>query len=105
MPLRSKPILVKTMRGALADATNAATRAERDQVTVAQQRAQVGLAAARPHGLSERRKPKVTSELVDRTQQMYDSRRYTMAEIAQSCAVSSTRIYRHIHTGQPRRNS
>ncbi len=43
---------------------------------MAQQRAQVGLAAARPHGLSERRKPKVTPELVDKAQQMYDSRRY-----------------------------
>jgi predicted DNA-binding protein YlxM (UPF0122 family) len=41
------------------------------------------------------------SELVDKAQRMYDSHRYTMAEIAQYCAVSPTTIYRHIHTGQP----
>ncbi|MGH3550595.1 MAG: hypothetical protein ACRDQU_21245 [Pseudonocardiaceae bacterium] len=94
--------LIETMRGALADATNAATRAELDQVMVAQHHAQTGLGTARPHGLSERRKLKMVPELIDKAQRMYDSRRYTMAEIAQSCAVSSTTIYRYIHTGQPR---
>jgi hypothetical protein len=97
--------LIKTMRGALADAVNAAIPAELDQVMVAQQDAQSGPATARPHGLSERRQPKMTPELVDKAQRMYDSRRYTVAEIAKSCAVSSTTIYRHIHTGQARRTS
>jgi hypothetical protein len=36
---------------------------------------------------------------------MYDSRRFAIAEIAQTCAVSPTTIYRHIHTGQPRHTS
>jgi len=31
---------------------------------------------------------------------MYDSHRFTMAEIAQSCEVSPMTIYRHISTGQ-----
>jgi DeoR/GlpR family transcriptional regulator of sugar metabolism len=32
---------------------------------------------------------------------MYDSRRYTMAEIAQSCRVTPMTIYRNIRPRQP----
>jgi hypothetical protein len=101
--------LVKTMRGELAYATatravtektNAGRAAERDQATMAQQRAQARLAAARVRGLSGRRKSKMTPERIDKAQRMYDSRRFTMAEIAQVCSVSPTTIYRHIRTGQ-----
>ncbi len=46
------------------------------------------------------RKPKTTPALVDKAQRMYDSHRFTVAEIAQSCAVSPMTIYRHISTGQ-----
>lgn len=74
--------------------------AEPDQATVVQQRGQLGPAAARTRSLSGRRKPKMTPELVDKAQRMYDSRRLTVAEIAQSCAVSPTTIYRHIRTGR-----
>ena len=31
---------------------------------------------------------------------MYDSRQFTMAEIAASCSVTPMTIYRHIHTDQ-----
>ncbi len=31
---------------------------------------------------------------------MYDSHRFTMAEIAHSCTVSPVRVYRHIRTDQ-----
>jgi len=92
--------LVKTLRDELVDATNAATRAELDQPMVAQQPAQAVLATARPHGISGSRTPKMTPVLVDKAQRMYDSGRYTVAEIAKSCAVSPTTIYRHINTGQ-----
>ncbi len=103
--------LVKTMHGELAYAT-AVTRAETEkanvergaeldqEATVAQQRAQAGLTAARARGLSGHRKSKMTPELVDKAQRMYDSRRFTITEIAQTCAVSPTTIYRHIRTGQ-----
>lgn len=98
--------LIRTMRGALAEAaTNAATRAEPDQAMVPREHTQAGLSTARSRGLAKRRTPKMTPELVAKAQRMYDSRRHTMAEIAQSCGVSSTTIYRHIRTGQPRRTS
>lgn len=97
--------LIETLRSALTDATTAATPAEADQLMVAQQPAQPEPAMVRPHGLAQRRTPKMTPELVDKAQRMYDSRHYTMAEIAQTCAVSLTTIYRHIRTGQPRHTS
>ena len=43
------------------------------------------------------RKPKMTPELVDKAQRMYDSRQFTMAEIATSCGgVTPMTIYRNI---------
>jgi len=42
----------------------------------------------------------MTPRLVDKAQRMYDSHRFTIAEIAQSCAVSPMTIYRHIRAGQ-----
>jgi hypothetical protein len=97
--------LIETLRCALTDATTAATPAGADQLIVAQQPAQPGPATVRPHGLAQHRTSKMTPELVDKAQRMYDSRRYTMAEIARYCAVSPTTIYRHIRTGQPRHTS
>ena len=39
----------------------------------------------------------MTPELVDKAQRMYDSRQFTMAEIAASCGgVTAMTIYRHI---------
>jgi AcrR family transcriptional regulator len=43
----------------------------------------------------------MTPGLVDKAQRMYDSRRFTMAEIAASCAVTPMTIYRHITTTAP----
>jgi len=64
-------------------------------------RTQAGLVAARARGRHGVRKPKMTPALVDKAQRMYNSHRFTMAEIAHSCAVSPMTIYRHISTGQP----
>jgi hypothetical protein len=105
--------LVKSMHDELAYAT-AVTRAETEnanaervtkldeEATVTQQRTQAGLAASRARGPSGHRKSKMTPVLVDKAQRMYDSRRFTIAEIAHRCAVSPTTIYRHIRTGQTR---
>jgi membrane protein involved in colicin uptake len=81
-------------------APNGASPAEPDQVTNAQQHRQTGSAAVRPDHLTGRGNSKMTSQLIDKAQRMYDSGRYTVAEIAQSCGVSPTTIYRHIDTGE-----
>jgi hypothetical protein len=70
-----------------------------NQDAVSPLRAQAGLAVTRAPNLSGGRKTKMTPELVDKAQRMYDSDRFNMTEIAQSCAVSPTTIYRHIRTG------
>ena len=44
---------------------------------------EAGLAAARARGRHGGRKPKMTPALVDKAQRMYDSHRFTIAEIAQ----------------------
>lgn len=36
--------------------------------------------------------------LIDKAQRMYDSRQFTMAEIAASCGVTPMTIYRNIHS-------
>ncbi|SCE90168.1 hypothetical protein GA0070215_104169 [Micromonospora marina] len=41
-----------------------------------------GLSAARARGLRGGRKPKMTPALIGKAQRMYDSRQFTMAEIA-----------------------
>jgi hypothetical protein len=48
------------------------------------------------------RKPKMTPELINKAQRMYDSRTFTMAEIAASCAVTPMTIYRNIRTDSVR---
>ncbi len=70
------------------------------EAALIRERTQAGLVAARARGRHGGRKPKMTPALVDKAQRMYDSHRFTMAEIAQSCAVSPMTIYRHISTGQ-----
>jgi len=44
------------------------------------------------------RKPKMTPALTNKAQRMYDSRQFTMAEIAASCGVTPMTIYRNIKT-------
>jgi helix-turn-helix resolvase-like protein len=103
--------LAKSMHGELAYPT-AVTRAESEkantervaeldqEATVTQQRAQAGQAASRARSPSGHRKSKMTPELIDKAQRMYNSRRFTIAEIAKTCAVSPTTVYRHIRTNQ-----
>lgn len=44
------------------------------------------------------RKPKMTPALINKAQRMYDSRLFTMAEIAASCDVTPMTVYRNIRT-------
>jgi hypothetical protein len=44
----------------------------------------------------------MTPALINKAQRMYDSRIFTMAEIAQSCQVTPMTIYRHIRTHHQR---
>lgn len=81
------------------EASGGARPAGSDQAMKAQQHGQTGSAAARPDLLTGRGSSKMTPQLIDKAQRMYDSGRYTVAEIAQSCGVSPTTIYRHIDTG------
>jgi DNA invertase Pin-like site-specific DNA recombinase len=60
------------------------------------ERTMAGLAAARARGRSGGCKPKMTPELIGKAQRMYDSRQFTMAEIAASCGVTPMTIYRNI---------
>jgi DNA invertase Pin-like site-specific DNA recombinase len=57
-----------------------------------------GLAAARARGRTGGRKPKMTPALINKAQRMYDSKQFTMAEIAASCGVTPMTIYRNIRT-------
>jgi DNA invertase Pin-like site-specific DNA recombinase len=52
------------------------------------ERTQAGLVAARARGRHGGRKPKMTPALVNKAQRMYDSHRFTTAEITQSRTVS-----------------
>lgn len=68
------------------------------EAALIKERTQAGLAAARARGRTGGRKPKMTPHLVGKAQRMYDTRRFTIAEIADSCGVAPTTVYRHIHT-------
>lgn len=57
-----------------------------------------GLAAARARGRTGGRKPKMTPALINKAQRMYDSKQFTMAEIASSCGVTPMTVYRNIRT-------
>ena len=98
---------VKSLTNGIVDTTTAhgklvfgmfALMAEYEAALI-KERTQAGLVAARARGRHGGRKPKMTPALVNKAQRMYDSHRFTMAEIAQSCAVSPMTIYRHIRTG------
>jgi DNA invertase Pin-like site-specific DNA recombinase len=54
--------------------------------------------AARARGRVGGRKPKMTPQLIDKAQRMYDSKKFTMAEIATSVGVTPMTVYRHIRT-------
>ena len=65
------------------------------------ERTAAGLAAARARGRMGGRKPKMTPALVAKAQKMYDTRTFTMAEIADSVGVTPATVYRHIRTDKP----
>jgi hypothetical protein len=44
----------------------------------------------------------MTPALINKAQRMYDSKQFTMAEIAASCAVAPMTIYRSIRTDSAR---
>jgi DNA invertase Pin-like site-specific DNA recombinase len=71
------------------------------EAALIQERTQAGLIAARARGRHGGRKPKMSAELIGKAQRMYDSRQFTMNEIAQYCHVTPMTIYRHINTRQP----
>ncbi|WP_326555639.1 helix-turn-helix domain-containing protein [Micromonospora sp. NBC_01813] len=56
------------------------------------------MAAARARGRTGGRKPKMTPALINKAQRMYDSKQFTMAEIASSCGVTPMTVYRNIRT-------
>ena len=68
------------------------------EAALIKERTLAGLAAARARGRTGGRKPKMTAALIDKAPRMYDSRQFTMAEIATSCGVTPMTIYRNIRT-------
>jgi DNA invertase Pin-like site-specific DNA recombinase len=60
------------------------------------QRTQAGLAAARARGRTGGRPPSLTPTKRALARQLYDSRQYTLAEIARTLGVSRASIYRHL---------
>ena len=103
--LGARGIGVKSLTNGIVDTTTAngklvfgmfALMAEYEAALIAE-RTHAGLAAARARGRKGGRKPKMTPDLIDKAQRMYDSRNFTMAEIAASCGdVTPMTIYRNI---------
>ena len=106
--LDQRGVAVRSLTNGIVDTTTAhgklvfgvfALMAEYEAALI-RERTQAGLAAARARGRHGGRKPKMTPALIDKAQRMYDSRKFTMAEIAQSCRVTPMTIYRNIQTQQ-----
>ncbi len=107
--LGDRGVGVKSLTNGIVDTTTAhgklvfgmfALMAEYEAALI-QERTQAGLLAARARGRHGGRKPKMTRELIGKAQRMYDSRQFTMTEIAHYCHVTPMTIYRHISTRQP----
>ena len=73
------------------------------EAALIKERTQAELTAARARGRKGGRTPKMPPELIDKAQRMYDSRTFTMAEIAESCRVTPMTIYRNIRAHPPER--
>jgi len=106
--LDTRGIAVRSLTNGIIDTTTAhgklvfglfALMAEYEAALI-RERTSAGLAAARARGRHGGRKPKMTPALINKAQRMYDSRAFTMAEIAASCGVTPMTIYRNIHTHQ-----
>jgi DNA invertase Pin-like site-specific DNA recombinase len=107
--LGDRGVGVKSLTNGIVDTTTAhgklvfgmfALMAEYEAALI-KERTQAGLIAARARGRKGGRKPKMTRELIGKAQRMYDSRQFTMNEIAQYCHVTPMTIYRHINTREP----
>lgn len=105
--LAEREVGVKSLTNGIIDTTTAqgklvfgifALMAEYEAALI-RERTLAGLLAARARGRSGGRKPKMTPEQINKAQRMYDSKQFTMAEIAASCGVTPMTIYRHIRTG------
>lgn len=104
--LRDQGVGVRSLCDGLVDTTTAhgalvfgmfAVMADYEAALI-RERTQAGLVAARARGRHGGRKPKMTPALIARAQRMYDSRQFTMADIAASCSVTPVTVYRHIST-------
>ena len=107
--LQARDVAVRSLTNGIVDTTTAhgklvfgmfALMAEYEAAQI-RERTQAGLVAARARGRTGGRKPKMTTERIERAQRMYDSRQFTMAEIADSFDVTPMTIYRNIRTDQP----
>ncbi len=108
--LDHRGVAVRSLTNGIVDTTTAhgklvfgmfALMAEYEAALI-RERTAAGFAAARARGRRGGRKPKMTPALINKAQRMYDSRTFTMAEIAQSCQVTPMTIYRHIRTHHQR---
>lgn len=108
--LEARGVGVKSLTNGVVDTTTAhgklvfgmfALMAEYE-AALTKERTVAGLAAARARGRTGGRKPKMTPALINKAQRMYDSRQFTMSEIAASCAVTPMTIYRNIRTDSTR---
>ena len=107
--LQARDVAVRSLTNGIVDTTTAhgklvfgmfALMAEYEAALI-RERTQAGLIAARARGRTGGRKPKMTTELIDKAQRMYDSRKFSMAEIAHTFDVTPMTIYRNIRTDQP----
>jgi len=107
--LETRGVGVKSLTNGIVDTTTAhgklvfgmfALMAEYE-AALTTERTLAGLTAARARGRTGGRKPKMTPALTHKAQRMYDSKRFTMAEMAASCGVTPMTIYRHITTNPP----
>ncbi len=107
--LQARDVAVRSLTNGIVDTATAhgklvfgmfALMAEYEAALI-RERTQAGLVAARARGRTGGRKPKMTTERIERAQRMYDSRQFTMAEIADSFDVTPMTIYRNIRTDQP----
>jgi DNA invertase Pin-like site-specific DNA recombinase len=105
--LEARGVGVKSLTNGIVDTTTAhgklvfgmfALMAEYEAALI-KERTLAGLTAARARGRTGGRKPKMTPALINKAQRMYDSKQFTMAEIATSCGVTPMTVYRNIRTG------
>lgn len=107
--LEARGVGVRSLTNGIVDTTTAngklvfgmfALMAEYEAALI-KERTNAGLQAARARGRKGGRKPKMTAALIDKAQRMYDSKSFTMAEIAASCGVTPMTVYRNIGTRDP----